>query len=111
MTFLAIKKAKEAQKTGKIVAILWHKGESDAMKNTENYTGKLRTVIRIFKKDLLLADDVPFIAGDAEDPSFRIVTTKDLMHRGDNLHYDTASRHELGKRYFDAYQKFHSETE
>ena len=127
---VAIQKAKEAQKTGKIVAILWHQGESDANKNTENYTGKLRTVVQNFRQTLQLGDDVPFIAGDmasfyeekisshidivdnaletlaAEDPAFRSVTTKDLMHRGDKLHYDTASQHELGKRYFAAYQKF-----
>jgi hypothetical protein len=123
----AIKKAREAQKSGKIVAVLWHQGENDAGKQTENYLEKLRTVIQNFRRELQLGDDVPFIAGDMasfyperlsahidivdhalevlaiEDPTFLVVHTKDLKHRGDNLHYDTASQHELGKRYFEAY--------
>ena len=126
----AIKKAREAQKSGKILAVLWHQGENDAGKQTENYLEKLRTVIQNFRRELQLGDDVPFIAGDmasfyperlsahiniidnalevlaTEDPTFRYVHTKDLTHRGDNLHYDTASQHELGKRYFEAYQQF-----
>ena len=126
----AIKKAREAQKSGKIVAVLWHQGENDAGKQTKDYLDKLRTVVQNFRRELQLGDDVPFIAGDmasfypeklsvhidivddalaslaAEDPSFRLVHTKDLMHRGDNLHYDTASQHKLGRRYFEAYQQY-----
>lgn len=126
----AIRRAREAQKTGKIVAVLWHQGESDALKQTENYTEKLRTVVRNFRQDLGLGPDVPFIAGDmasfypeeiskqinivdsaldclaAEDPSFRLVHTKDLTHRGDSHHFDTESLHELGRRYYQAYLEF-----
>lgn len=126
----AIKKAREAQKSGKIVAVLWHQGENDAGKKTENYLEKLRTVVQNFRRDLQLGKEVPFIAGDmasfypesisshidivdhalevlaAEDPSFRYVHTKDLTHRGDQVHYDTASQHELGRRYYEAYQQF-----
>ncbi len=126
----AIKKAREAQKSGKIVAVLWHQGENDAGKKTENYLEKLRTVVRNFRRDLQLGVEVPFIAGDmasfypesissyidivdhalevlaSEDPSFRYVHTKDLTHRGDQVHYDTASQHELGRRYYEAYRQF-----
>ena len=126
----AIKKAREAQKSGKIVVVLWHQGENDAGKQTENYLEKLRMVIQNFRRELQLGDDVPFIAGDmasfyperlsahidivdnalevlaTEDPTFLVVHTKNLMHRGDNLHYDTASQHELGKRYFEAYVQY-----
>ena len=126
----AIKKAREAQKSGKIIAVLWHQGENDAKKQTADYAGKLRTVIRNFRHDLDLGSDVPFIAGDmasfyperigthidivdhaletiaGEDVSFRRVHTKDLTHRGDNLHFDTPSLHELGRRYFEAYRQF-----
>ena len=131
----AVKKAREAQKSGKIVAMLWHQGETDAKKQTPEYTEKLRTVIRNFRRDLNLGDEVPFIAGDmasfyperiaphigivdraldelaAEDPSFRYVHTKDLTHRGDNLHFDTDSLHELGRRYFEAYRQFKADPE
>ena len=126
----AIKKARAAQKSGRIVAVLWHQGESDAHKQTENYLEKLRTVVRNFRRDLQLDDNVPFIAGDmasfyeekisahidivdhalevlaVEEPAFRVVHTKDLNHRGDNLHFDTASQHELGRRYYEAYLQF-----
>ena len=131
----AVKKAREAQKSGKIVAVLWHQGETDAKKQTSEYTEKLRTVIRNFRCDLQLGPEVPFIAGDmasfyperiaphigivdraleelgAEDPSFRYVHTKDLTHRGDNLHFDTDSLHELGRRYFVAYRQFKADPE
>ena len=60
----ALKKAREAQKTGRIVAVLWHQGETDAKFQTPDYTEKLRTVIRNFRSDLGLGPEVPFIAGD-----------------------------------------------
>ena len=129
----AVKKAREAQKSGRIVAILWHQGESDALKNTPEYLEKLRTVVQNFRKDLQLDEKIPFIAGDmasfyeerirahidivdhaleilaSESPSFRYVTTKDLVHRGDSLHFDTASQHELGRRYFEAFRQYSAE--
>ena len=37
--------------------------------------------------------------------------TKDLTHRGDNLHFDTDSLHELGRRYFEAYRQFKADPE
>ena len=121
--------AKEAQKSGKIVAILWHQGENDAGAQTADYKEKLQTVVNNFRKDLNLDDSVPFIAGflasfyeeaiakhvdivdDAirdlsnEMPSFYSVETKDLNHRGDNLHFDTESLHTLGERYYSVYEK------
>ena len=126
----AVRKAAEAQKSGRIVAVLWHQGENDAVKQTEHYLDKLRTVVHNFRSDLRLGPEVPFIAGDlasfyeekiaahvgivddalaalaAEDPSFLTVTTKDLKDRGDRLHYDTASQHEFGKRLFTAWQDY-----
>ena len=127
---IAVQKAREAQKSGRIVAILWHQGETDAKKQTPEYGEKLRTVIRNFRRDLNLGEDIPFIAGDmasfykepinahidivddalkdmAEtEPGVVLVTTKDMMHRGDNLHFDTESLHALGKRYYEAYVNF-----
>ena len=129
----AIAKAREAQKSGKIVAILWHQGESDAARHTPEYREKLQTIIANFRRDLNLGAEVPFIAGEivdfnpeknqgsyeiinqalAEiaqaDSSFRLVKLQGMHHRGDKLHFDTASYHEMGKRYFDAYQKFQQE--
>ena len=128
----AIEKAREAKKSGKIVAVLWHQGETDAQRKTVGYTEKLRTIVQNFRKDLQLGADVPFIAGDMasfyredisenisivdnalevlarEERSFMYIHTKDMNHRGDNLHFDTESLHKLGARYFEAYQKFNA---
>ena len=41
----AIVMSREAMKNGRIVAVLWHQGESDAARHTENYKDKLKTVI------------------------------------------------------------------
>ena len=127
---VAIQKAREAQKSGRIVAVLWHQGETDANRQTPQYKEKLRSVIRNFRRDLNLCEDIPFIAGDlasfykepinahigivddalkemAEtEPGVVLVTTKDMTHRGDNLHFDTESLHALGKRYYEAYADF-----
>ena len=126
----AVKKAREAQKSGRIVALLWHQGESDAKRQTPEYREKLREVVRNFRRDLKLGDDVPFIAGDMasfyappildhidivdnalkdlaqSEPGVVLVTTKDMTHRGDRLHFDTASLHALGARYYEAYRRF-----
>lgn len=126
----AILRTKEAMKTGRLVAILWHQGENDAAQNTPQYKEKLRSVVLNFRKDLDLDDSVPFIAGEMasfydekfashidiidhaleelkqEFSFYRVVKTKDLDHRGDNLHFCTASLHELGARYFAAYQEY-----
>ena len=52
----AIKKALTAQQSGRIVAILWHQGETDANRQTPGYTEKLRTVVSNFRRDLQLGD-------------------------------------------------------
>ena len=128
----AIKLAKEAQKSGKIVAILWHQGETDAMEQTPDYKEKLRQVVCNFRRDLDLDDTVPFIAGNMasfydkniadhidivdnairelseELPAFYTVDTKDLNHRGDKLHFDAESLHILGARYYSVFKKIRS---
>ena len=125
----ALAQARLAIRSSDIIGILWHQGETDAKLQTADYTEKLRTVVHNFRRDLHLDNDVPFIAGDMasfyredirenigivdqaletlvkEEPSFGCVTTKDMMHRGDNLHFDTESLHKLGERYFKAYQQ------
>ena len=117
-------------KYGKIVAVLWHQGETDASRNNRNYKADLKEVICNFREDLNL-NGVPFLLGElasfykpeimanvpfvdramyelAEElPAIRVVKTKDLRHKGDNLHFDTESAHRLGERYFSAFRTFH----
>ena len=121
----AITLAREAMKEGDFVAVLWHQGETDAKLNTANYKELLKTVIANFRKDLGI-DKVPFILGglgDFLDPQWDVpkynqiirevasevsdcgwVSAEGLTHRGDNLHFDTPSQYELGKRYFQCFK-------
>ena len=120
----AVSLAKAAMKHGRIVAVLWHQGETDAKRNNLNYKNDLREVIRNFREDLNLGSDVPFLLGEladfyspeilthvpminramhelaAEQPFIRVVRTEALTHCGDFLHFDSVSAHELGRRYF-----------
>lgn len=120
----AIILAREAMKSGRIVAILWHQGESDTNICTENYKDKLKTIIANFRKDLELKD-VPFILGGLGsflDPEWHaerydqfirevaqetelcgFASADGLTDRGDQLHFDTPSQYELGRRYWQEY--------
>ena len=117
----AIAMSREAMKEGDVVAVLWHQGETDAKEQTLQYKELLKTVIANFRRDLGI-DNVPFILGGlgdfldpqwdaekynciirevaAEVPCCGFVSSEGLNHRGDNLHFDTPSQYELGKRYF-----------
>ena len=123
----AVRMAKEAQKSGKIAAVLWHQGETDADAGNPHYKEDLREVILNFRRDLHLGEDVPFLLGElagfytekilalvpeynrimhelaSELPSVGVASGSGLEHRGDNLHFNTESAHELGRRYFAEY--------
>lgn len=57
-----VSRAKKAQKYGKIVAILWHQGESNSG-NPDGYLTGLKTVVDALRTDLKIPD-APFIAGE-----------------------------------------------
>ena len=123
----AIARARAAQKDGEIVAVLWHQGESDASRQTPDYETLLRRVIDNFRRDLGLAETVPFVMGtlasfygekhpkitagaDAIEDAFEnivattpyvgLVSAFDLPDRGDKLHFSAEAQHILGERYF-----------
>ncbi len=111
---------------GELAAVLWHQGEADASENNPRYKAELMEIIRNFRRDLN-APEVPFILGElgtflefaeaaekvnrimaevaAEMPFTGLVSSEGLTHRGDNLHFNTESAHELGHRYFTEYRK------
>lgn len=124
-----IRRAKLAMKSGVLKGILWHQGESDSnLELADNYEKKLHELIARFRKELN-AESVPFIAGqmgqfkerpwsDARkkvDQAHRDVATKvkhaafvnsdGLSHKGDQVHFDSKSYREFGRRYATAYQK------
>ena len=128
----AIRRARIAMKSGQLAGILWHQGESDSKEGlAETYAEKLHALISQFRKTLN-APEVPFIAGQMgqfsekpwseakkvvdqahrqlpeQVPNSAFVASDGLAHRGDAVHFDSASYRELGRRYaaaFEAMQK------
>jgi len=127
----AIPRAKLAQKSGTIVGILWHQGESDSNeKLAPSYEAKLHDLIARMRKELGVPE-VPFVVGqtgkfpdapwndakvqvDKVDkghqdlpkkvPDTAFVSAEGLKHRGDKVHFDSPSCREFGKRYYGAFQ-------
>lgn len=114
----AVDRTREALKNGTLAGILWHQGEADrAPERAATYIDRFNAMITQLRADLG-APDVPVIVGetgrfhtDAEEinsvlatlPSHvahcAFVSSEGLTDRGDGLHFDTASQHELGRRY------------
>ena len=125
----AMRRAKLALKSGVLKGILWHQGESDATSDlAPAYEAKLGDLVKRLRAGLE-APDIPFVAGqmgqfpdnpwnDArkqvdkahqELPSrvrhTAFVSSEDLQHKGDKVHFDSASFRNFGKRYAEAFQK------
>lgn len=124
-----IRRAKVAMNSGVLKGILWHQGESDSKpKLSEVYEKKLHEVVARLRKDLG-AEAVPFIAGQMGqfkerpwnedrkrvDQAHRdlpkkvehaaFVNSDGLSHKGDQVHFNSKSYKELGRRYAAAYLK------
>ena len=116
-----------ARKDGRLRAILWHQGESDATpERSVVYAAKLRALIARFRADLS-DPDLPFIIGQlgefagrpwtahtrridsvhravaASVPHVAFVPAAGLRDKGDAVHFDAAAARELGERYAAAY--------
>lgn len=119
----AIRRAKIALKDGTLKGILWHQGESDCKPElAAGYEAKLHDLIQRLRKELG-APDVPFIVGQmgsfddvpwtpemqTVDEAHRnlpkkvkntiYVGSEGLKHKGDKIHFNSASFREFGKRY------------
>lgn len=127
----AITQTISACKTSTLKGILWHQGESDTHTPTEAalYKGRLERFISDLLKDLDISG-IPIIFGQLgeflkdnqthqsydiinqvqlemshSEPNYGFVTTEGLKHRGDILHFDSASQRELGVRYARCYEE------
>jgi pimeloyl-ACP methyl ester carboxylesterase len=125
----AVRRARLALAAGVLQGILWHQGESDS--NAElapAYADKLDDLVARFRA-ALDAPRVPFVAGQmgsfaerpwnearqrvdraqrelpSRVPFTAFVTAEGLHHRGDQVHFDSPSYRELGRRYAAAYLK------
>ncbi len=130
----AIERAKLAMQDGKLRGVLWHQGEADSAKleTAESYAERLSQMVRDLRSELQ-APQVPFVAGKlglflkherAEGaksywpvvneqldrlpklaPVTAVVSSDGLQHKGDDVHFDSASLRTLGRRYAEAMQK------
>src|SRR5690349_4987113 len=119
----ALLRARVAMRDGRLRAILWHQGESDAHPGlSERYAEKLHALIARFRADLN-APDLPFIIGElgqfpgkpwdadvgrvdsvhraiaATVPHVAFVLSDGLQDKGDTLHFNAASQRVFGERY------------
>lgn len=112
----AVRRTKEAMKTGTLKGIIWHQGESDQSK-VGTYMSSLQTLVANLRTDLGDAtNSVPFIAGQllpTKSADFNALITTIPQHIpnsgwvssagtasiGDGTHFDAASQRLLGQRY------------
>ncbi len=119
----ALDRAKEAMAHGRLVGILWHQGESDAAPElAATYPARFAAMIAQLRKDLG-AEDVPVVVGEigrfvvggeaintalamvpAGVARCAFVSAEGLTDKGDQLHFDTPSFRELGRRYAEAWK-------
>jgi len=112
----AVIKALKAQKTGRLIGIIWHQGEADRNKS-EGYTQKFSDMVRNLRLDLGVPD-LPIVVGEIGDwrgnsqlinnqiraipevvPLSRCVNVDGLDHMGDSLHFSAQAQHVLGRLY------------
>lgn len=124
-----LKRCEVALKAGTLKGILWHQGESDSNPNrAPEYKQDLEDLMTRLRKQLD-AEDVPFFIGqlgqfeerpwnehkkqvDAaqqaiakEQPLVFFISSDDLGHRGDEVHFDADAYREFGRRYAEQYLK------
>lgn len=122
----AVAVARQACAGGTLKGILWHQGENDSAReeDTRNYGQRLEEMIPALRA-ALGCPEVPFIAGElgaflarytpprplyesvnrqlrlleGRVSRYACVSSEWLQDKGDNLHFDSASLRELGRRY------------
>jgi hypothetical protein len=127
----AVRRTKAAMASGRLRGILWHQGESDSgmEEKAKNYRERWAQMIQALRKDLG-APNVPVLVGELGEflytrekdpspfarmvneqlatiplgiPNTAFVSSAGLLHKGDQLHFDSSSQRELGRRYALAY--------
>ena len=129
----AIVRAKLALKDGTLKGILWHQGEADSAKEetARSYADRLSQMIQDMRAELN-AEQAPFVAGElgrflrkvnaqgnpsfwplvneqlhaipARVPRTAVASSEGLAAKSDQVHFDSASLREYGKRYAAAMQ-------
>ncbi len=126
----AVYQARLAQRTSTIAGVLWHQGESDCPEHLyPHYQKKLTAILRAFRETLEL-HDVPFLLGGLGDflpqnspvystyphingalqhiaadlPMTGFVSAEGLTSNPDHLHFNAASLHAFGLRYYEQFR-------
>jgi hypothetical protein len=117
----AVKRAREAMKSGKLRGILWHQGEADSgsAEKIASYRERFANLVTHLREDLQ-APDVPVVVGELGEyrtaplnrqmneqlalvpfsvPHSGFVSSAGLVHKGDGTHFDSPSAREFGRRY------------
>jgi hypothetical protein len=120
-------KTEIAKRFGVIKGILWHQGESDA--NAKNIPLYNKRLAELFTKFRWIAEDnsLPVLLGELgsfsktpqqfkaineslhiytlHDKNCTVITTADLKHKGDSLHFNSEGQRMMGKRFAEAFMK------
>ncbi len=124
----AVARARVAMKSGRLVAILWHQGESDcSAPTTATYPKRFAAMAASLRADLGAAD-VPLLIGELGHfrptnlpfnaalpqvtnavPRCALVSAEGLGDNGDKLHFNRDALIEFGARYFGAYENLRKE--
>lgn len=115
-----------AQNYGEVKGILWHQGETDAtnQEDIELYKERLGVLFTKFRNDLNNENLPIFIGGLGsfsenneawqaintqinyyikEDSNAYFISTSDLHHKGDFIHFDSEGQRKMGKRFAQAF--------
>lgn len=124
----ALMQCKLAQRTSRIVAIIWHQGESDCNTESALYRNMLLNTFNSLRRDL--GDpELPIISGELSDkisdswhiasewerinkvihmlewdlPNYSVASANGLTLKDDGIHFDAKSLREFGLRYLERY--------
>ena len=121
----ALRRTRHAMEDGMLCGVIWHQGESDSTpERVLFYADRLCALIRSLR-EAFDNPTLPFVAGTLGDffverreegkqinqilrklpeqvPHTACVESTGLVHKGDDLHFDTTSARELGHRYAEA---------
>jgi hypothetical protein len=113
-----------AQQGGELKGIIWHQGESDSNEFAPQYEDALVDLVERFRREFQ-NPDLPFVVAPLAPfyvsgnpvgaeinaaiahlperlPYTAVVSAEGLTSKPDNIHFDTASSRELGRRYAEA---------
>jgi hypothetical protein len=116
-----------AKTQGIIKGILWHQGEADAnTKTIPLYKDNLKKLFQIFR-EYANNDKLPILVGElgsysklptewnaineiirqyvSSDPNSYLISTSDLKHKGDFIHFDSEGQRLMGQRFAETYLK------